>query len=174
MLESGDVLVLGPLGTRFTVRRTPAESSGASFDMEWELAPHTGGTPLHLHPHATEAYEVLEGFLDVHVDGAWKTMSTGERLAVAPNAPHTFRNASDTVKRVFNTHQPAMRFDEYFGELNRIANSGVIRPDRMTLPAILSLAVLMTSHQDEIRSVRPPHFVMRAFALVGRMLSRWR
>jgi len=38
--------------------------------MEWDLAPRTGGAPVHIHPHAAETYEVLEGELDVYVAGA--------------------------------------------------------------------------------------------------------
>jgi mannose-6-phosphate isomerase-like protein (cupin superfamily) len=171
MLKSGDVLDLGPLGTKFIIKRTPSESGGQTFDMEWELAPRTGGTPLHVHPHATETYEILEGSLDVNVNGTWKTLRKGDRQTVEPGVPHTFRNASDAITRVYNTHQPAMKLDQYLVELDRIANSGVIHPNRMTLPAILSLAVLISSHEDEIRSVQPPHFLMRAFALVGRTLG---
>ncbi|MEX2536524.1 MAG: cupin domain-containing protein, partial [Trueperaceae bacterium] len=95
MLKSGDVLDLGPLGTKFIIKRTPSESGGQTFDMEWELAPRTGGTPLHVHPHATETYEILEGSLDVNVNGTWKTLRKGDRQAVEPGVPHTFRNASD-------------------------------------------------------------------------------
>ena len=143
MLKPGGVLDLGPLATKFIIRRTPSESGAQTFDMEWELAPHTGGTPLHLHPPATETYEILEGSLDVNINGTWRTLGQGDRRAVDPGTPHTFRNASDALTRVYNTHQPA----------------------------ILSIAVLMTSYEDEICSVRPPHLLMRAFALVGRVLG---
>lgn len=171
MLKSGDVLDLGPLGTKFIIRKTPQESGGQTFDMEWELAPRTGGTPLHIHPHATETYEILEGSLDLNVNGTWRSLEAGDRQAVEPGVPHTFRNASDSITRVYNTHQPAMKFDQYFLALDRVANSGVIQPGRITLPAILSLAVLMTSYEDEIRAVQPPHFLMRTFAVVGRAIG---
>ncbi len=59
MLRSGDVLDLTPVGAIFHIRKTAGETQGGSFEMEWELAPHTGGTPVHIHPHATESYEVL-------------------------------------------------------------------------------------------------------------------
>jgi hypothetical protein len=41
----------------------------------------------------------------------------------------------------------------------------------MTLKAILYLSVLMTSFEDEIRSVKPPHAVMRILAVIARSLG---
>lgn len=53
-MRAGDVLDLSPIGARFTVTRTAEDTGGESFEMEWELDPETGGTPVHLHPAATE------------------------------------------------------------------------------------------------------------------------
>lgn len=39
----------------------------------------SGGTPIHIHPHALETYEVLEGRFDAYVDGIWKTYQAGEK-----------------------------------------------------------------------------------------------
>jgi hypothetical protein len=74
MLQAGDVLDLGPLNTKFTIVKTAADTGGRSFEMEWELGPQTGGTPVHIHPQAVETYEVLQGELDVYIDGTWKTL----------------------------------------------------------------------------------------------------
>jgi quercetin dioxygenase-like cupin family protein len=171
MLQAGDVLDFGPLGMRFHIKKTAAETDGRSLEMEWELAPRTGGTPMHVHPSATESYEVIEGALDVYVEGAWRTLSTGDRVVVAPGVAHTFRNASDAPVRVYNTHAPAMRFGAYFDGLHRIANSGAISSQRMTARAILHLSVLMISFKDEIRSVSPPYSAMKVIASVGRLLG---
>lgn len=171
MVRAGDVLDLGPLGTTFHIKKTAVETDGRSFEMEWEIGPRTGGTPIHIHPHASESYEVLQGELDVYVDGAWRTLSAGERIVVNPSVPHTFRNASDASARVYNIHAPAMRFGEYFEGLHRFANSGAISSQRITPRAILYLSVLMTSFKEEIRSVSPPFGVMKVFALLAKLLG---
>lgn len=171
MIQPGDVLDLAPLDTRFHVRRTGAETDGQVLEMEWELGPKTGGTPVHIHPHATESYEVLEGSLDVFVKDEWKTLSAGDSVTVEPGVPHTFRNASAEMTRVRNVHQPAMRFGEYFYRLDKVVNSGVVSSGGMTPRALLHLSILMTSYPAEIRPVRPPVAVMRAFAAVGRVLG---
>lgn len=171
MLKVGDVLDLGPLGTKFLIKKTAAETNGQSFEMEWELSPQTGGTPVHIHPYAIETYEVLHGKFDVYVKGNWQTLSAGDKVTVEKGVPHTFRNASDQTTQVYNTHQPAMKFDQYFEGLYKLANSGVIKSDQMTFKAILYLSVLMTSFKDEIRSVKPPSAVMQVFGLIGRLLG---
>ena len=171
MLRAGDTLDLASLGAKFLIKKTAAETEGRSFEMEWELGPKTGGTPIHVHPQATETYEVLEGKFEVYVDGVWRTLSVGERLSVEPGAPHTFRNSSADVVRVYNTHEPAMRFDEYFDGLSKLTNRGVISTGRITPKAIVHLAMLMTSHEVEIISVKPPHLLMRIFGRIGRTLG---
>ena len=108
MPRAGDVLDLSPIGAIFHVTKTAKETQGGSFEMEWELFPKTGGTPVHIHPHATESYEVLAGELELYVDGTWRRLSAGEAASVDPGIPHTFRNASDAPAHVYNTHAPAM------------------------------------------------------------------
>ena len=170
MLQTGDVLDLSPIGAVFHITKTAHETQGRSFEMEWQLAPHTGGTPIHIHPHAAESYEVLEGELDLYVDGTWRRIAPGEKVSVDAGTPHTFRNSTSAPARVYNTHAPAMRFDEYFEGLHGVISSGAVSGGRITPKAILYLALLMTSYEHEIRSVRPPHAAMRFFALVARLL----
>ena len=164
-------LDLGPLGATFIVRKTAVETDGRSFEMEMQLLPHSGGTPLHIHPHAVEEYQVLEGTFEVNVAGVWKTAAVGERVVVDKGVPHTFRNAGDQSVRVYNVHRPAMKFEEYFERLYVLANSGVIKSQKMTLKALLHLSMLMTSYPDEIRSVQPPQAIVRGLAAIGRMLG---
>jgi quercetin dioxygenase-like cupin family protein len=171
MVTAGDALDLGPIGATFHVKKTAADTEGRALEMEWELRPHSSGTPVHIHPTATETYEVLEGSFDVYVDGDWRTMDVGERITVPAGIPHTFRNASDEVTRVFNAHEPAMDFGTFFGRMGRMVENGSVPADRMTLKTRLHLAIVMASHEEEIRSVDPPHGVMRALAAVGRLLG---
>lgn len=171
MLVAGDVLDLGPLGAKFFITKTAADTGGLSFEMEWELAPRTGGTPVHIHPYAAETYEVIEGKLDVYVDGEWHTLLAGDKRTVPKRGAHTFRNSSDAVVRVYNTHEPALRFDEYFVGLHRLVVRGIISPRGMTPKALLYLALLMTSHKGEIISVKPPDGLMRFLGFLGRALG---
>lgn len=171
MLKSGDVLELDPLGMKFLIKRTGSDTGGHSFEMEWELGPKTGGTPIHVHPEASETYEVLEGTLDLYVNGEWQTLSRGESLTVPKNVPHTFRNSSTDTIRVYNVHRPAMDFAGYFSGLEGVVKAAVPQSGKMTPKGLFSLAALMTSYPREIRSVSPPAPVMKIMGSVGRMLG---
>ena len=171
MPRSGDVLDLSPIGAMFHVRHTAQDTDGRALDMEWVLAPRSGGTPIHIHPSASESYEVLEGKLDLYVNGRWSVLSVGDKASVAPGIPHTFRNATDSQTRVYNTHSPAMRFGEYFETIHRVVKSGVVPANRMTFKTMLYLSLIMTSFEKEILSVRPPQTVLRMLAAIARSLG---
>ena len=171
MLKAGDVLDLGPLRTKFYIRKTAAETNGQSFEMDVELDPQTDAGITHIHPHAIETYEVLQGKFDVYVNGNWKTLSVGEKVAVEKGVPHNFRNGSNETTRVYNTHQPAMKFDQFFEAMSKLSNSGVIKSRQRTIKLILYVSVVWTSYKDEIQSVSPPYAIMQVFGFIGRLLG---
>jgi mannose-6-phosphate isomerase-like protein (cupin superfamily) len=171
MPNVGDVFDLSPIGAIFHVRKTAEETQGRSFEMEWELFPNSGGTPVHVHPHATESYEVLSGELDLYIAGVWKRLVAGQAASVDPGVPHTFRNPTDAPVRLYNTHAPALKYGEYFEALHWVVRSGAVAPGRMSLKALLYLSMVMTSFKDEIRSVEPPHAIMSILALLARSLG---
>ncbi len=159
---------------KFYIKKTAAETNGQSFEMDIELVPQTEAGIIHIHPQAIESYEVLQGKFDVYINGNWKTLSVGEKAVVEKGGPHTFRNASNETTRVYNTHQPAMRFDQFFEALYKLANSGVSKSTRrrqLTFKDILYVSVVYTSYEDEIQSVRPPYALLQVFGFVGRLLG---
>jgi len=173
MLKAGDILAFGPLGkkTIMTIRKVGSATNGQSFELEMEMDPQTGGPPVHLHPRAIETYEVLQGKFDLYVNGSWKTLFVGEKVAIDKGVLHTFRNANNEMTRVYNTHQPALNYNGYFEGLHKLADSGVASSSPMTFKAMLYQAVLMTRYSDENRLVNPPYPVMQVFGFIGRLLG---
>lgn len=70
--------------------------------MEFVLPAGCLPPPPHIHPYQVESYKVLEGSLDVIVDGTWSTLQPGDSASVPIGASHTFRNASGDLIRVQN------------------------------------------------------------------------
>jgi quercetin dioxygenase-like cupin family protein len=165
MLKVGDVLDMGPFQIKLTVKKF----TDATLDVEIELGPRSGGTPTHIHPHALETYEVLEGHFDAYVDGVWKTYQVGDKIEVPKGVPHAFRNSSDGKTRVYNTHQPALKMAEYFEGLYKIAHSGVTKNGEVTFKAILYLSLLMASFKDEIIPINPPASVANVLGFLGKL-----
>ena len=95
----------------------------------------------------------------------------GEKVGVEKGMPHTFGNSSNETTRVYNTHQPAMRFDQYFEDVCKLTDSGIIRLDKITFKALLYLSVLLTSYKDEIQFVSPPYAIIQIFGFSGRLLG---
>ncbi|MFP4094945.1 MAG: cupin domain-containing protein [Cyclobacteriaceae bacterium] len=139
--------------------------------MKWVLAPHSGVTPLHIHPYAIETYEILSGTLEVYKKDQWITARKGDRIVIEKGEPHTFNNTSSESVRVYNTHQPAMEFEDFFKGLHKLANSGYIRNGKMSLKSIIGLSTLWTNYSREIVSVAPPLFIMKTLGTFGRMLG---
>jgi hypothetical protein len=99
--------------------------------------------PPHVHPSQVESYEVLEGSLDVMIDGRWRTLGVGESAAVPIGALHTFRNRSGQTVRVLNHHRPALRFEDFIETTGRtLRTAGVTRPRDPRIPLYLSKVML--------------------------------
>jgi quercetin dioxygenase-like cupin family protein len=105
--EGRTVLVGG--GDYITYKVRSAEAEGAYFCFEASTTPGFG-PPLHAHAYR-ELFYVLEGEYEFTVKrgDALETITgaTGTSVAIAPNVPHTFKNATGRPGRLLFVHQPA-------------------------------------------------------------------
>jgi quercetin dioxygenase-like cupin family protein len=112
----GKTLLVGG-GDRVTYKVRSAETGGAYFCFEVSTTPGFG-PPLHTHEYR-ELFYVLEGEYEftVEQDGELTvvTGTAGTTIAIPPNVPHTFKNASNGPARLFFVHQPAA-LEEFFEE----------------------------------------------------------
>src|SRR5918996_4902039 len=92
MAKRGDRFDM-PDGSAYIVRRPAAETGGDYVEMEFVLPPGCVSPPPHVHPRQVEEYEVLEGSLDVTVDGRWQTLRPGKSASV----PRGRSTRSETV-----------------------------------------------------------------------------
>jgi quercetin dioxygenase-like cupin family protein len=80
----------------------------------FDVAPGYVGPDPHLHRRHVDAFYVLDGALELELDGERIDAPAGTFTAATPGVVHTFRNTGDERVRVLNIHAPGMRFDEYF------------------------------------------------------------
>ncbi|HEX6459198.1 MAG TPA: cupin domain-containing protein [Thermoleophilaceae bacterium] len=109
--EGRSLLVGG--GDYVTYRVRSADTGGAYFCFEVSTTPGFG-PPLHKHEYR-ELFYVLEGEYEFTLDGQTISGGPGTAIAVPPNVPHTFRNATDGPARLLFIHQPAA-LEEFFEE----------------------------------------------------------
>jgi mannose-6-phosphate isomerase-like protein (cupin superfamily) len=172
MTTVSETLDMTPIGMIYHVVKTAEETDGQSLEMEWELLPNAEGTPLHIHPDASESYRVLEGELAVNINGKWRALRQGRELTVPAGIPHTFRNPLNSITRVYNTHSPAMRFDKYFEGLQRIVtklSAGKEEPLKVNMNVATHLSMLMKKYSAEIVSVDPPPFIVSILNIIGKV-----
>jgi quercetin dioxygenase-like cupin family protein len=157
---------------RWEITRSTADTAGELFEATNWIGPEMPGPPVHVHPTADESYDVIEGALDVCVNGEWRTLRAGESATAAAGAPHTLRNATKETVRIVNVHRPALQFESFFREMHALIGQGKIKqlPPKEPRSAIY-VAMLFGKYPDEIRVVKPPSGVFKALALVGRALG---
>jgi mannose-6-phosphate isomerase-like protein (cupin superfamily) len=159
------------MGMRWEITRSTADTAGELFEATNWIDPRMPGPPVHVHPTAEESYQVIEGALEVFMNGEWSPVQAGEKATVPAGVPHSVRNAGDEPARIINVHQPALRFESFFRDMHRLIHEGKIKrlPPKEPRSAIYA-AMLFGNYPDEIRTTKPPNGVFKALAFVGRSL----
>jgi quercetin dioxygenase-like cupin family protein len=115
----GRTLLVGG-GDLVTYKARSGETGDAYFCFEVSTTPGFG-PPLHTHAYR-ELFYVLEGEYEFtfEQDGRLQQISgrPGTSVAIPPNVPHTFKNASGAPARLLFVHQPAA-LEEFFEEFGR-------------------------------------------------------
>ena len=153
------------------VVRTTQESDGEAFETINRVDPHAGGPPVHLHPSAEESYEVLEGTLDVFLDGDWQKLHRGEKAVVPRGVPHTLKNDSEHESVIVNIHSPALRFETFFRQFHRLVSDGKIKLPPKEPRSLIYFAMLFSAYPELQQPVKPPPPVFKALAFIGRRLG---
>ena len=157
------------MGMWWEITRSTEDTSGELFEATNWIEAGMPGPPVHVHPTAEESYEVIEGTLEVFMNGEWSPVRAGEKATVAQGVPHSVRNASEEPARIVNIHQPAQRFESFFRDMHRLIHEDKIKrlPPKDPRSAIYA-AMLFGKYPDEIRATKPPNQVFKALALIGR------
>ena len=112
-------------GGLHTWKVTSEESNGAFFLFEDEL---TEGkmTPWHCHPDSDEAVYVLEGELDVNVDGDERRIAAGALWLAPRGVPHAFTVLSPTA-RLLSFQTPGAG-QPFYWDASEPATNGEVGP----------------------------------------------
>ena len=169
MARAGDRFEM-PDGSAYIVRTPAAETGGEYVEMEFVLPAGCVPPPPHVHPRQFEEYEVIEGSLDVNVDGRWRTLGPGQSASVPQGVLHTFRNRSGDVVRVRNWHRPAVRFEEFIERTcGTLRAAGVT--SRRDPRLLMCLSMVMLDFGDTlVPGRRRERLPMQGLARLGRAL----
>ena len=177
MVVKDQILDITPLGMIFKVINGKNDTEGKSLDLEWQLLPKCNmADPLfHIHPEAIETYHILEGEMEFFIKDRWITAKTGDKLKVDKGVKHAFRNPTDSIVKVFNTHEPALNMEEYFEDVSKVVaivkNKNTNSVNMKNLKTLLFLGALMRNYRNEIIAVDPPDFLVRILGTISRLLG---
>lgn len=176
MATKGQILDMTPIGMKFTVLKSGYDTGGKSLDLHWELLPGCNmKDPLvHVHPHAIETYEVLKGEMEFFVKDKWVTAKQGDKLSVPKGVAHTFRNPTQKIVTVYNTHQPALQMENYFEDVCTLLDkltSNRTKNFKMNFKTMLYLSVLMNNYREEIIAKRPPDIAIKILSFIAKQIG---
>ena len=169
--EDDRVLDFTATGMWWEITKSTSDTNGEYLEAINVIAPGFGGPPVHIHPNAEESYHVLEGTLDVCVGGQWRQVRPGESATVAAGTPHTLKNSHAVEVRLINVHKPALEFERFFRRMHAMVADGKLTLPPKNFGSLVRISMLFMEHEHEIKSAKPPHAIMRAFAFIGRKLG---
>ncbi len=154
------------------ILRNGEDTDGEVLEADSWLGPHTHSPPVHVHDNAEDSFEILEGRLDVKLDGGWHTFGPGERAAAAPGVRHTLRNSHDEPVRFVNSHRPALDFEGFFIDIASLTSTGRMGAGTPHSPRqAIYAAMLFTAHPTAIRTSRLQRFAFASVSRLGRILG---
>ncbi len=177
MAVKNQILDMTPLGMIFTVVKSKKDTEGKSLDLEWQLLPQCNMVdPLyHVHPEAIETYHIVEGEMEFFVKDKWISAKAGDKLKVDIGVKHAFRNHTDKIVKVYNTHEPAFDMEDYFEDVCKVVelakNRKTNKVSMKNIKTLLLFGTLMRNYRKEIVAVDPPDFLVRILGNISKILG---
>jgi hypothetical protein len=78
----------------------------------------------------------------------------------------------EKVVTVYNTHQPALRMENYFEDVCKVLDKLTVsrtKSFRMNFKTMLYMSVLMNNYREEIIAKNPPDVAIKILGLVARL-----
>ena len=161
--ERADVIVNPAQGDRITFLVTAAQSKGELIRMHTVIRPGGRNQP-HRHPSFSEAFETVEGTLEVQLGGQRHTVAAGQRAVATPNTVHRFLNRTgETAVFITEVRPGSQSFEDGLRMMYGLAADG--QATSMGFPRHpLKLAVVMSKSE-----VVPPGVLGLVFPLLRRL-----
>ena len=140
ILRAGEGRAAWVVGDLYTVKAS-GEDTGGAFTLIEVLVPPQSGPPPHTHRREDEAFYILEGEFEVHIDERRLTAGPGSWVTLGKGSLHHFKNIGPGPARMLIIATPA-GLDRFFLEAGREATdaspeSGAATPeDRERLLAV--------------------------------------
>jgi quercetin dioxygenase-like cupin family protein len=105
------------LGETKLVHLIPSEKTGGAFSVVEFFAEPGKGVGLHVHEHEEELVYLLQGQIEVSLEGQKMTATEGTCALLPRNIPHGFTNTGKTTVRLLAILLPG-KLDNFFVKLD--------------------------------------------------------
>jgi quercetin dioxygenase-like cupin family protein len=109
-------------GDTYAVKASGDETGGTLAVIEADLAPHSGGTPLHVNTLEDENYYVIEGTLSFRLGERTLEAPPGTFVHIPKGMVHTHWNATAAPVRLLAFPAPS-GFETFFADLAELMKS---------------------------------------------------
>lgn len=113
-----------------THKLTSAQTGGAYYLCEAIFGPERG-SPLHIHHYEDEIITVLEGALDVRLDGETLHVPPGGTIRLPKKFPHALQNPLKTPLKIMVYAIPG-GLENYFNEVDAAIENGTFDQETHT------------------------------------------
>lgn len=120
--------------------------------------------PEHFHPTLEERWEVLDGTIELRVDGHWRRLTPEDgAVRVAPGVRHEVRSQSGGPARARAEVLPAGRLEEFLTDAAQAARDGVFTAGGLptSLRNAVWIAAFAQRHRHETVMTSPPPALQR-------------
>jgi len=125
VIQQRDAELLRGDGSELWLLADASDCCGALGCNRLRLQPGAAGARAHLHQRSSEAFYVLEGVLDMQIDGEAVRLERGGLAVIPAGVVHSFRAGADEVADVFVTLAPGTDRFDYFRALPKILRGEV-------------------------------------------------
>jgi quercetin dioxygenase-like cupin family protein len=169
--RSGEQIENPAAGLTLRFVETAADTDGELLAMEATYEPSSAKPIEHYHPRQSEHFEIHEGTLHALIGGEERELHAGDSLDIEPGVAHAMWNEGPGVARTRWETRPALRTEDFFETVFRLA-----RGEATGKPGRLQIAVLASEFRSEFRTTSPPPaiqaVVVGVLAPIGRLLGR--
>jgi hypothetical protein len=112
--------------------------------------------------------------MEFFVKDKWLIAKQGEKLSVPKGVTHSFRNPGNNIVTVYNTHQPALRMENYFEDVCRVLDKltdNRTKDFKMNLKSMLYMSALMSHYRNEIIAKNPPDVAIKFLGFIGKLIG---
>jgi mannose-6-phosphate isomerase-like protein (cupin superfamily) len=126
-VASGEGKTLWVLGDLYEFKATGEDTGGMFALWETTIPPGNPGPPPHIHHNEDEVFYLLEGELELMVEGRASVVGAGTFVYIPKGTLHTYRNAGTRPARFLGMVAPS-GFEGFFEEVGEPARHGSSPP----------------------------------------------